>query len=302
MTARRPSVGAGPVRRVEWPTVALAVVIYGGWLALTWWHAALPVAAAVLGGAWLIAWQGSLQHETIHGHPSGIYRLDTAIGFPPLALWLPYAIYRRSHVAHHASERITDPLDDPESRYLAIDAAPWRWFAALQSTLAGRLIFGPPLAVLALLREEAVRWRTDRGGVVRDWSLHLLTVAPILVWLEWTGFGVGRYLLLVVYPGTSLTLLRSFAEHRADLPGPSRAATVRRGGIFALLFLNNNLHTAHHERPDMAWYALPAYQRRHQARLERVAGRSYRGYGEILRRFALRRHDAIVHPGSGTHR
>ncbi|MCP3735731.1 fatty acid desaturase [Sphingomonas sp. RP10(2022)] len=283
-------------RGVEWPTVALAAAIYGGWLALTWWHAALPTIAIVAIGGWLIAWQGSLQHETIHGHPTGIGMLDDAIGYPPLALWLPYPLYRRSHIAHHASARITDPVEDPESRYLATDAAPWHWFAALQSTLVGRLVFGPPLAVLALLRDERVRWRRDSSAVVRDWLPHLLAIAPILAWLDWTGFGIGRYLLFVVYPGMALTLLRSFAEHRADLPGPARAATVRHGGVFALLFLNNNLHAAHHERPGVPWYRLPAYHRHHAARLEALAGRTYRSYGEIVRRFALRRHDAILHP------
>jgi fatty acid desaturase len=100
-----------------------------------------------------------------------------------------------------------------------------------------------------------------------------------------------------VYPGLSLTLLRSFAEHRADLPGPSRAATVERAGPLGLLYLNNHLHTAHHDRPDLAWYRLPAHQRHHHARLSAQAGRGYRSYGEIVRRFALAPHDALIHPG-----
>jgi len=35
----------------------------------------------------------------------------------PLSLWLPSIAYRRNHLVHHNNERLTDPLDDPESYY-----------------------------------------------------------------------------------------------------------------------------------------------------------------------------------------
>jgi fatty acid desaturase len=283
-------------RSVEWPTIQLAVAIYGGWLALTWWHAALPMPLVALVGAWLVAWQGSLQHETIHGHPTRWRWLNDAIGFVPLSLYLPYALYRRSHLAHHASEWITHPRHDPESRYLKANGTAWRWLAGLQATLAGRLLIGPIVAVLDLAHDEARRLQTSPRQVVRDWLPHLAVAGLLIAWLEWTGFGLGRYLLFIVYPGVALTLLRSFAEHRADLPGRARAATVERGGVLGLLFLNNHFHAAHHERPDLAWYRLPAYQRHHAKRLTAAPARAYRSYGEILRRFAFRSHDTLTHP------
>jgi fatty acid desaturase len=169
--------------------------------------------------------------------------------------------------------------------------------AHLQATLVGRLAFGPIVAMAALAHEEIGRVRQAPAAVLRDWLPHLAAVAVIAGWLEWTGFGVVRYLLLVVYPGTALTLLRSFAEHRADLPDGARAATVERGGLLGLLFLNNNLHAAHHERPDLAWFRLPAYQRDHRQRLSVEPARTYRHYGEIVRRFAFRPHHVLVHPG-----
>jgi fatty acid desaturase len=283
-------------RSVEWPTVRLAGAIYGGWLALTWWHAMLPMPLIVLAGAWLVAWQSSLQHETIHGHPTRWRWVNDAIGFVPLSLYLPYTLYRRSHLAHHASESITHPRHDPESRYLKADGPTWRWLARLQATLAGRLLIGPLVAVLELAHDEARRLRTRPREVARDWLPHLAAVGLLVAWLEWTGFGLGRYLLFIVYPGVALTLLRSFAEHRADLPGRARAATVERGGVLGLLFLNNHFHAAHHERPDLAWYRLPAYQRHHAKRLTAAPARAYRSYGEILRRFAFRPHDTLIHP------
>ena len=45
---------------VEWPTVGLAVVIFGGFLALTLAYAMLPTLAVVPAAAWLIAWHSSL--------------------------------------------------------------------------------------------------------------------------------------------------------------------------------------------------------------------------------------------------
>jgi len=283
-------------RSVEWPTVRLAVAIYAGWLALTWWHAALPMPLIVLAGAWLVAWQSSLQHETIHGHPTRWRWVNDAIGFVPLSLYLPYALYRRSHLAHHASEWITHPRHDPESRYLKGEGVASRWLAKLQATLAGRLLIGPFAAVVGLAHDEVRRVAVRPREVVRDWLPHLAAAGLLIAWLEWTGFGLGRYLLFIVYPGVALTLLRSFAEHRADLPGRARAATVERGGVLGLLFLNNHFHAAHHERPDLAWYRLPAYQRHHVRRLTAAPARAYRSYGEILRRFAFRSHDTLTHP------
>lgn len=281
---------------VEWPTLFVAVAIYGGWLALTYFHAALPWPVLVLAGGALIAWHGSLQHETIHGHPTRSDWINRGLGFVPLSIWLPYGIYRREHIAHHASPWITHPVEDPESRYLTSDRGAWAWLSRVQQPLIGRLVFGPLFAVLKLAHEEGHRLVRSPGSVLRDWLPHTLAVAAIVAWLEWIGLGVGRYLLLFVYPGTALTLLRSFGEHRADIATPSRAATVERGGLLGLLFLNNHLHAAHHERPALAWYKLPAYQRHHRRRLAGAGAVSYASYGEILRRFAVQPHDRLRHP------
>ncbi|WP_375398535.1 fatty acid desaturase [uncultured Sphingomonas sp.] len=280
----------------EMPTLLVAAAIYGGWLAATFWHAAIPGPLLAVIGAWLIAWHGSLQHETIHGHPCRSRLLNTVIGFPPLSLWLPYAIYRRSHLAHHLSPSVTDPALDPESRYIARASGIAAVAARAQASLVGRLLLGPPIAIVSFLVDELRRAGRAPRALARDWLPHLAAMALIFGWLEWRHFGLGRYLMLFVYPGMALTLLRSFAEHRADFCVAGRAATVERGGLLGLLYLNNNLHAAHHDRPDLAWYRLPAYHRDHQARLTGDGERAYRGYGEIVRRFALRRHHVLVHP------
>lgn len=286
-------------RRWEWQTLALAAAIYGGWLALTRWHSMFPAPVLAVAGGWLIAWHGSLQHEVIHRHPTGRRTINDAIGFPPLALWLPYAIYRRSHLAHHRSTWITHPAADPESRYLENDAGAAGIAGKLQGTLVLRLLLGPAIAMAALAVAEGRRVRRRPMAVARDWLPHLAGCALIVGWLAWSGFGLSRYLLLVVYPGTALTLLRSFAEHHAEARSPGRAVTVQRGGVWGLLFLNNHLHAAHHERPGLPWYQLPAFQRRRALRASAADEPAYRSYAEIARRFAFRRHHVLVHPGTG---
>lgn len=289
---------ARPGRRWEWPTLAVAVAIYGGWIALTWGHRAIPAPVLALAGGWLIAWHGSLQHEVIHRHPTGRRAIDDAIGFPPLALWLPYAIYRRSHLAHHRSSWITHPVADPESRYLESDAGAAGIVARLQGTLILRLLLGPAIAIASLVIAEMRRVRQHPIAVARDWLPHWAGCALVVAWLAWNDFGLVRYLLLFVYPGTALSLLRSFAEHHAEAHSPGHAVTVQRGGLWGLLFLNNHLHAAHHERPGLSWYRLPAFQRRRATRTSNAAEPSYRSYGEIARRFAFRRHHILVHPGA----
>ncbi len=123
--------------RVEALTVGVAAAIYCGFLAVTWFFHDLPLMAAAPVAAVLLAWQSSLQHETIHGHPTGSRQINTLFGWPPLSLWLPYEVYRETHLRHHRCKgpRLTRPTDDPESHYLpARPASPLqRW--------AGRAIF-----------------------------------------------------------------------------------------------------------------------------------------------------------------
>ncbi len=284
--------------KIELPTLAVAITIYGGWLALIWFHARLPEWAIVIFGGWLIAWHGSLQHETIHGHPTPNARLNTLIGGIPLSLWLPYAIYRRKHLAHHRSPAITDPLDDPESRYLGRDAGRISlMLSEAESSLLGRVTVGPIVAVGRFWVEEFQRACRQPVAAFRDWGPHLAGSAVIIAWLDFCGFGLGHYALACLYPGTALTLFRSFAEHRASKVPGHRIAIVEDRGPLALLYLNNNLHATHHHAPGLPWYALPSFHRQHrEALLFANGGLTYRDYRDVAARFLLRRHDVTQHP------
>ena len=289
--------------QIEWPTVGLALVIYGGWLAITFWHAAIPLLMLVPLGTWLVCWHSSLQHEALHGHPTRSRALNRAIAFPPLALWLPYDRYRATHLAHHHDERLTDPIDDPESRYWTDEQ--WQRLGPLgrrlveaQATLTGRLLIGPFWAIGTFMVSEVQAIRQGDAALLRVWLAHGLGVVAVCAWLIFAcGLSVGFYILAFVIPGTALMLVRSFAEHKADSDVKRRTAVVEGSGPLALLYLFNNLHAAHHAHPTLPWYLLPAFYRANRNGLLTCnGGLLYNGYADVFRRFLLRPHDRPLHP------
>lgn len=288
--------------RVEWPTLALAGLIYGLWLAATFYWRTLPWPALALIGGVSVAWQMSLQHEVIHNHPTRWRAFNRALAIWPLALWLPYEIYRVSHLQHHNDSRLTDPLDDPESYYFTppqwqalrpLGRALWR----AQSTLAGRLALGPALAMVRLWAAE-LRRRDRRQAAIL--GRHALGAAAVLIWVIGVcGMPLWLYFWAFVYVGTALALVRSFAEHRAESQVERRTAIVERSFLLGPLFLFNNLHAVHHLRASLPWYDIPRWYRLNRAAIvELNGGLVYRSYFDVARRYLWRPHDSALHPST----
>jgi fatty acid desaturase len=291
-------------RHIEWPTAALALIIYGLWLLTTYFYRDLPWWSLIPLGAWIIAWQLNLQHETIHGHPTRNRRVNEAIGAWPLSLWLPYASYRSTHLAHHRDENLTDPLEDPESYYWTASGwgglGPfWRVLAQARTTLLGRIVIGPAFLIGGFVRDLVrAAWRDERGAR-RILARHLILCAPVLIWvIVICRMPLWLYVACFVYPGASLAMVRSFAEHRAVPQAEQRTAIVENAWILGPLFLFNNLHAAHHLRHRLPWYQLPKFYSLNRAALiERNGGLVYHGYFDVARRYFLRPHDTPIHPG-----
>jgi fatty acid desaturase len=290
-------------RAIEKPTLGLAALIYGGFAIVTYAHDAMPWWLFAALAAWLVAWQSSLQHEILHGHPTRSRRFNRVLAIAPLSLWLPYETYRLSHLRHHRDEQLTDPLDDPESRYVTPED--WgrlgplgRQMLAAQKTLAGRLILGPAWMIVHFLAEEAAKIVDGDRATLRIWAEHFLYAVPVVLWVTVVcGIDPLTYLALVIYPAVSLLLIRSFAEHKAADGVAERTAIVENSRILGLLFLHNNLHAVHHERPAMPWYEIPAWYRANRERLlAENGGHIYDGYGEVFRRYLFASHDSVVHP------
>ena len=287
----------------EWRTWLVAGAIYGGWVLLTYGATALPWWLLLPAGAFIVCWHGSLQHETVHGHPTRSARVNGALAWLPLGLWMPYEIYRDTHLRHHACSALTDPVEDTESYF--VRQADWHRMSGLHRlllrfnrTLFGRLTLGPALAVLGLWRSEIGRARSGdlaNGGV---WLRHVLGVGLVLGWVVFVcELSIGAYVVLFAYPGLSLTLLRSYAEHHPAAEKDRRTAIVLGGPLSSLLYLNNNLHVVHHRRPDLPWHAIPAaFSACREEYTAEADGYVYAGYAAVFRRFLFRARSHPVHP------
>lgn len=283
--------------------MVVAAVIYCGFAGVTWFFCDMPVLVAAPLASLLLAWQSSFQHETIHGHPTGSRRINALLGWPPLSLWLPYEAYRESHLRHHRCKgaRLTRPADDPESHYLPSGAlaAGWvrRTILHLNRTLLGRLLLGPPISILRFWSAEARRLRAGEARRLGVWARHAASAAIVLAWVV----GVCHipplvYVLVVVYPSIALAQLRSFAEHRAHADPQLRTNVVEAGWLLSLLFLNNNLHVAHHAKPSMPWYRLPHAWREMRPEAERAGAAIRPGYRHLFRTHLLRPIIAAEYP------
>jgi fatty acid desaturase len=289
--------------KIEWPTIALAAIIYAMFFVATFYWKHLPFWVLAFAGAWITAWHMSLQHEIIHGHPTRKRWINNVIGVWPLALWLPFENYRHSHLAHHNDERLTDPLDDPESYYWRQED--WdglgrfgRAIIRLQASLIGRMLIGPFWASAKLWKTEFARIAAGDRKAMRHALMHGLEAAAVLFWvLVVCRMPLLTYLCCFAYAGTSLAMVRSFAEHRAENVVERRTAIVEKSWILGPLFLFNNLHVAHHMRHTMPWYCLPGwYQANRAALIERNGGLVYNGYFDVVWRYLLRPHDQSLHP------
>ena len=283
--------------RWEWPTLAVAAAIYAAFAALTLGHAALPWWLLLVAGGYVTAWHGSLQHEVVHGHPTPSAAFNELLVLPSLWLWLPFRIYRGSHRRHHAAPVLTDPLDDPESYYLTrarwAQLGAWqRRFYRFHNTLAGRMIAGPLLAVWRLISAEGRRIAAGDFAHLPAWLVHAAGCVLVLVWvLGVCGMTIYEYITLFAYPGLSLTLLRSFAEHQASNRDGERTVMLESGPLLSLLFLNNNLHAAHHAEPDLPWYRLPA-----RAQSRGPGGYEIRGYARLAARYLFKAKEPAEYP------
>jgi fatty acid desaturase len=288
---------------VEIPTLLVFLATYGGWLGITLAYGRWPLVVVAPIAAVLVTLHGSLQHETVHGHPTRWLTLNRLFAIVPLSLWLPYERYRASHLAHHHDERLTDPLDDPESYYWT--AEDWarlgplgRAIVRAQQTLAGRVTVGAFWSIGRFLHAERRAVWDGAPGVRGVWLEHLLWCVAVVAWLELVcAMPLAVYFFTMAVPGTSLTLIRSFAEHRARPEARQRTALVEGSWLLGPLYLFNNLHALHHEAPWIPWYRYPARYRVSRARLiAENGGLVYRTYFDVARRFLFRPHDMPQHP------
>lgn len=288
--------------RIEWPTIALLIGCYGSWLfsGLVLWPQFPLISIAVLSVA--VALHSSLCHEVAHGHPTSSGLVNEALVFLPLGLVYPFRRFRTLHLRHHADERLTDPFDDPESCYQAA----WKHrqlpgflqlLLKLNNTMAGRFVLGPPMMTVGLLLSDGRLILEGDRRVRRAWLLHVVGIVPVIAIVSLIfGMPFWLYMLTAVWIGHSFISIRTFAEHQWAERPDGRTIIVERSPL-GLLFLNNNLHLVHHKHPGVAWYRLPRLFRAHRAEwLKMNDGYVYPNYFALLKRYAFRGKEPVVHP------
>ena len=289
-------------RHIEWPTVAVLTACYAGWLAATWFYDAIGPWLLILLSAPLVTLHSSLQHEALHGHPTRSAALNEALVFIPLGLLFPYRRFKSLHLRHHNDQSLTDPYDDPESFYYA--AGDWqklpgwlRTILAFNNTFFGRFTLGPLVMLVGFAASEVRLVQAGDRPVIRGWLHHIAGLALVLGWTAGIcGIPVWLY-VGVAYLGLSILTIRTFAEHQAHERAGGRTVIVEASPVFGLLFLNNNLHYVHHENPRVPWYKLPAlYRSRREEFLAANESYSFRGYGEMARRYLFRSKSPVAHP------
>lgn len=291
--------------RTECPTWLLIGTIYSAWFGTALHARCLGLPATVSLLCIISAWYLSLQHELIHGHPTRFAWVNALFGFTPLAVWSPYAIYRRSHLEHHATSELTDPKLDPESHF--VSAVAWqranslvRLLFVVRTTFVGHVLIGPAFGVASCARDSWRKIGNGDFGEASIWIAHLLMLAKLVAWLK-TACGISAPLFIggVGYPALCIASIRSFREHRYH-PDPACRTVVNLAALpWRALFLNNNFHAVHHHLPGVPWYALGVvYRSRADDYQRNNGGYVVHGYRQWLRQFALTPRSNVVHPST----
>jgi fatty acid desaturase len=301
------STAAAATRVVEWPTMAVVGGVFGSYGALTWFHRSIPTWLLIPLLGFVITWHSSLQHEIIHGHPTKWARLNRLIGRTSFDLFTPFEHYSRTHLLHHRDQYLTDPTVDGESFY--VTAEKWastgpfmRRVLSAHQTLVGRLLLSPFLTLIGYVGDQMLQVVTldhpdAEGCPRRRWLGHLPFVAVTVAWLAFVDFPPLTYFFCICIAISGIRL-RSFAEHRWTPDGRPRTAMVHAAPPLALLFLNNNLHVAHHARMTVPWYQLPRLAQTIDAdELARQGAGVYSGYLDVARQYGVHMIYPTVYPG-----
>ena len=289
--------------RIELPTWLVVIAIYGGWLALTWYYHAIPWYVMLVLAPIVIAWHGSLRHEACHGHPIS-RNIAAMVAAPPLNLIEPFPLYRKFHLEHHINPQLTIPVVDTESYYFSQESwdamSPFkRKVRTFYQTYSGRMLLGPGLYFYSFFKTEMGALLRGEMAHGKIWLVQAFWMAAVLYWiLAICHIPFWQYFVIFTYLGNSLGMTRSFYEHRYDKEPLARCVVVEKSPFFQYLFLNNNYHAVHHEKPHLPWYTLDDLYWANRD-YYRTANNNYivESYGRLIREHLFKPVFHPVHPG-----
>ncbi|MEL7430828.1 MAG: fatty acid desaturase [Pseudomonadota bacterium] len=292
--------------RFEWQTAMLIAISYSLWIFLLLSNNTVPTLFWILFSAINIAFFLSITHEVVHGHPTRIPFINRVMVLIPIGWSIPYERFRDGHLEHHSTGELTDPFDDPESWYLAQDD----WFTKnrlvqvmleFNNTLFGRMLIGPVIGLGRFYLSEARALICDtnhqRRYLARVWSLHIALCLAMALMIASLSSNPWWHWLLATYLGHSILLIRTFLEHQAAPDQSQRTVIIEKACPIAFLFLFNNYHFVHHDKPHIPWYRLPAeYRRQRDEYIARNGAYLYRSYAQVFRQYFFCSKEPVAHP------
>ena len=290
---------------VELPTLGLILFSYTIWAILLIYSGFLPLPIWILLFGLNVTLFLSITHEVIHGHPTRNALVNRLLLPLPLGWVFPYERFLDTHLEHHETAELTDPFDDPESWYyprLQFESMNRliRTILTFNNTLFGRMLIGPAISIPKFYISELkqiISNKQRRWYLVSVWSQHfVLCVLMALIVSKFSSIPLWAF-ILANYFGLSVLLVRTFLEHQAAEDHSERTVIIEKCCPIAFLFLYNNLHAVHHEKPGIAWYELPKFYRKNGEHFRNLNKHYiYASYGEIFRKYFLKPKEEIAHP------
>lgn len=251
---------------------AIALSLSCLWLAAhshAWWQMALAAFVFSFTNNTIF----SLHHEAVHGsfHPNRTINETAGVVFSAFFPTI-FSIQRVSHLGHHRRNRTDEELYDyylPHQSWLLKTY----WIYCLLTGFYWAII--PVAALLYVIWPYAFRARWFQQGPARWWGFRPfvldIAAAPIgRVWLEGLASMAIQVAIFVVLDLSFWSWIVCYwafginwsSVQYTDHAGSPRdvvegAWNLRFSRVSQWLFLNYNLHLAHHREPGIPWVHLP---------------------------------------------
>lgn len=285
--------------------MALIFTSYAVWLWLAIYGHQLSPAFWIILSAVNVTLFMSITHEVLHGHPTRHEQINRLLILFPIGWSLPYERFRDTHLNHHDTGELTDPFDDPESWYL--DKKTWiankkltNSILLFNNMLLGRMLIGPIIGLGSFYKQEictVISSPEHRGYLVRTWLFHGGLCLLLATFISIQSFVPFWQWALSIYLGHSILLVRTYLEHQAAPDHGERTVIIEKACPIALLFLFNNYHFIHHDRPGIPWYRLPGeFRDNSTAYIERNGSYVYKSYFQVFRKYLFTAKEPVLHP------
>lgn len=255
-------------QQAAWGTLGLALLVILLWSGSSTLYllGSLPAPVAFISNM-LAAYLGfTVMHEAAHGNIRSQQHLrgtETALGWIcGLLLTVPFSVFRRLHLTHHAFTN--DPEKDPD--YWVAATAPWLIGLRSASIIAGYYYhFAKHFPRAANARERRYQWQSLGGFAF----VYLITGLGVY------GLGLGPVLILYWGPALAASALLAFAFNWLPHHPHSEQGKYRHTRIFDRVWLTpvllaQNYHLIHHLHPGLPFYQYPRVYRLLQAELRQA--------------------------------